>query len=102
VPKADKPFPIIEAFGYAADATTPEALDARERRWCRFTGTPCEKYIQYRLGSCSVTYAAADDKGQRRTYAVCDHRLDGAPIALALRDHSRRDGERAGPRDCAE
>jgi len=82
-----KPFPIIEAFGYAADAATPEASDARTRRWCRFTGTACEKYRQYGYGNCSVTYAAAGDMGTQRTYAVCDHRLDGEPIRLAQRDH---------------
>ena len=80
-------FPIIEAFGYAADATSPEAKDARQRRWCRFTGTECEKFRQYGFGYCSVTYAAADDGGIPRTYAVCDHRIDGPPVMLALRDH---------------
>lgn len=77
----------MEAFGYAAEARTPEAVDARDRRWCRFTGTACEKFIQYRFGYCSVGYAAADDEGVRRTYAVCDHRLDGEPIRSVLEDH---------------
>jgi hypothetical protein len=34
-----------------------------------------------------VTYAAADDGGVSRTYAVCDHRVDGPPVASAVRDH---------------
>lgn len=89
-PSAGRPFPIIEAFGYAADADTAESRQAREKRFCRFMGAPCEKYIQYRFGYCSVTYAAADDEGVRRTYAVCDHRLDGEPIKAVLADHFGR------------
>ena len=86
-PKKPELFPIIEAFGYAVDATSQDAKDARERRWCRFTGTECEKFRQYGFGYCSVTYAAADDTGVSRTYAVCDHRVDGPPVAEAMRDH---------------
>lgn len=33
-----------------------------------------------------MTYAAKDDGGQRFTYAVCDHRVDGAPLHLAIDD----------------
>lgn len=86
------PFPIVEAFGYAAHSATPNAKDALKRRHCRFSNTLCEKFRQYRFGYCSVTYAAADDSGIRRTYAVCDHRLDGDPLELVLRQHfgSRR------------
>ncbi len=86
-PGEDRPFPIIEAFGYAADADSRESRQAREKRFCRFMGAPCEKYIQYRFGYCSVTYAATDDEGARRTYAVCDHRLDGEPVKAVLADH---------------
>ncbi|MBN2575231.1 MAG: hypothetical protein JXP73_11770 [Deltaproteobacteria bacterium] len=92
IPKPGKgrPFPIVEAFGYASDAESRESREAREKRFCRFMGGPCEKYIQYRFGYCSVTYAAADDEGVRRTYAVCDHRLDGDPIQAVLDDHFGR------------
>jgi hypothetical protein len=86
-PKGPPPFPIVEAYGYAADAATPDALQVRETRWCRFAGTPCEKFRQYRFGYCSVSYAAADDGGVPRVYAVCDHRLDGEPLATVVRDH---------------
>ncbi len=86
-PKALPPFPIVEAYGYAADATTPEAKLARERKWCRFMDKECEKHRQYGFGYCSVSYAAADDERVHRTYAVCDHRLDGEPINQVLRDH---------------
>jgi len=86
-PDESRPFPLVEAFGYAVDADTEESRDAREKRFCRFMGAPCEKYIQYRFGYCSVTYAAADDEGVRRTYAVCDHRLDGEPVHTVLADH---------------
>lgn len=88
-PKAppERPFPIVEAFGFAADAATAQSRSALAKRFCRFMGAPCEKYIQYRFGYCSVTYAAADDEGARQTYAVCDHRLDGEPVQAALRDH---------------
>jgi len=87
MPKPPRPFPIIEAFGYAADANTRESRDASKRRFCRFMGAPCEKWIQYRFGYCSLTYAAADDERVRRTYAVCDHRLDGPPVQAAVRDY---------------
>lgn len=82
-----QPFPIIEAFGYAAEANTPASRAAREKHWCPFSGVACEKFRQYGFGYCSVTYAAADDDNVRRTYAVCDHRLDGEPIKIALADY---------------
>jgi hypothetical protein len=84
---AEQPFPIVEAFGYAWDAVSPERDAAFREKWCRFMGADCEKYRQYRLGSCSVTYAARDDDRVRYTYAVCDHRLDGEPVQHAIRDH---------------
>jgi hypothetical protein len=80
-------FPIVEVFGHPWDATSPDASDAFRRRWCPFTNSECEKFRQYRYGYCSVNYAAADDKGQSFTYAVCDHRLDGAPLAHIVADH---------------
>ncbi|MEW2542276.1 hypothetical protein [Micromonospora chalcea] len=80
-------FPIVEAFGYPHDSTLPEAEFARAHKWCPFIGSPCEKYAQYRYGYCSVTYAAKWDLGIARTYAVCDHRLDGEPIMWAVQDH---------------
>jgi Restriction endonuclease NotI len=83
----DVVFPLVEAFGYACSAKSKEAADARERRYCRFSGTPCEKFRQYGFGYCSVTYSAADDANTRQTYAVCDHRLDGEPIRLVIADH---------------
>jgi hypothetical protein len=45
------------------------------------------KFRQYKYGYCSVKYAAADDKNQFFTYAVCDHRLDGAALAHVVADH---------------
>jgi hypothetical protein len=86
---AEQPFPIVEAFGYAWDAVSPERDAAFREKWCRFMGADCEKYRQYRLGSCSVTYAARDDDRVRYTYAVCDHRLDGEPVQHAIRDRYR-------------
>ena len=80
-------FPITEAFGYKFDSDTPAAKDAHTRRACPFSKTPCEEFQQYRYGYCSVTYSAADDERVRYTYAVCDHRLDGAPIEHVLRRH---------------
>lgn len=59
---------------------------AREQKLCPFAGNECEKFRQYGFGYCSVTYAARDDDGQRFTYAVCDHRVDGGPLHLAIRD----------------
>lgn len=80
-------FPIVEVFGHRWSATSDPAKDAFARKWCPFTNTECEKFRQYRFGYCSVTYAAADDAGQSFTYAVCDHRLDGAPLAHVVADH---------------
>lgn len=54
---------------------------------CPFVGGLCEKKRQYDFGYCSVTYAANWDNGQQRTYAVCDHRLDGPPVQWAVTDH---------------
>lgn len=82
-----QPFPIIETFGYPAKSSTEEAKKAFSERWCPFAKNPCEKYRQYGFGYCSVTYAAQDDEGIRRTYAVCDHRVDGDPLKEVIRDH---------------
>lgn len=80
-------FPIVEAFGYPHDSVTPEAVKVRSEKACPFAGGPCEKYRQYHFGYCSVTYAANWDKGQQKTYAVCDHRLDGPPVEWAVADY---------------
>jgi Restriction endonuclease NotI len=87
VGKKPELFPIVEAFGYPVRSRTPPAQLAFESHHCPFTGYTCEKYRQYRFGYCSVTYAAADDKGVPHTYAVCDHRLDGPPLRFVLHDH---------------
>ena len=85
-------FPIVEVFGHRWDATTASATDAFDRRRCPFTNSNCEKFQQYGYGYCSVPYAAADDAQTARTYAVCDHRLDGQPLKYVVDDHfgSRR------------
>lgn len=80
-------FPIVETFGHSWDSATREAAEAAKQRWCPFSKNVCEKYRQYRFGYCSVTYAAADDGGKSHTYAVCDHRLDGAPLDFVIKDH---------------
>ena len=84
---AKKPFPLIETFGFHHDARTAEALRHFEKKLCPFAENPCEKFRQYGFGYCSVTYSAADDAGQQFTYAVCDHRVDGKPLSLAIKDH---------------
>jgi len=86
VSKQNQPFPIVECFGYDANANTAEARAAREAKACPFAKNKCEKYRQYGFGYCSVTYAAKDDGGTRYTYAVCDHRVDGDPLHLAIKD----------------
>lgn len=86
-PRRTTPFPIVEVYGYAWDADTPESRRAQQERWCRFAGGPCEKARQYGFGYCSVTYAAADDGGTYQTYAVCDHRVDGDPLNHVVTDH---------------
>lgn len=82
-----KTFPIVEIFGYRWDANSDTARATQQRRWCPFAAVACEKFRQYGFGYCSVTYAAADDEGIPRTYAVCDHRLDGAPLTHVIKDH---------------
>ena len=79
-------FPIVEIYGYPHDSATPEAQAAQEATNCPFTDSRCEKKRQYGFGYCSVTYSAAWDS-QQRTYAVCDHRLDGHPTHWAVRDY---------------
>ncbi|MFF7724442.1 hypothetical protein ACFZDB_34540 [Streptomyces luteogriseus] len=79
-------FPIVEIYGYPHDSGTPEAQAAQEVSHCPFSDNPCEKKKQYSFGYCSVTYQAEWDE-QQHTYAVCDHRLDGMPTQLAMRDY---------------
>jgi len=83
-------FPITEVFGYPPLAQTPEAQEAQTARLCPFAKNHCEKYRQYGVGSCSVTYAAEADAGERKTYAVCDHRLDGPPVRAVIHDYFNR------------
>ncbi|PPJ19756.1 hypothetical protein C5E45_16615 [Nocardia nova] len=80
-------FPIVEAYGYHHSSTSPEARNTWAQEYCPFAKMPCEKKRQYHYGYCSVTYAAGWDKGKRRTYAVCDHRLDGPPVQWAVTDY---------------
>jgi hypothetical protein len=84
-PSADRPFPIVEIFGYERSLSTQVARSSFARRWCPFADIECEKYRQYGYGNCSVTYRAEADS-QYEIYATCDHRLDGAPIWTAV-DH---------------
>ena len=86
-PTSSEHFPIVEAFGYSINATTAPAKTAAAEKSCPFSGKACEKFRQYRFGYCSISYAAAEDRGVRNTYAVCDHRLDGEPVGRAVSDH---------------
>lgn len=79
-------FPIVEAYGYSHDSRSPAAIKAQTGKECPFAGGSCEKYRQYGFGYCSVTYAASWNNGERSTYAVCDHRLDGPPVEWAISD----------------
>src|SRR5687767_6680904 len=88
-------FPIVEVFGYAADAKSKPAKEARAKHWCRFANADCEKFRQQKYGYCRVIYSAKDDGGVRFPYAVCDHRLDGDPIQAVLKDAFGDDAERA-------
>jgi hypothetical protein len=80
-------FPIAEAFGFPYDSESPAAAKAWAEKSCPFAGGLCEKQRQYGFGYCSVTYAAKWNLGERRTYAVCDHRLDGSPVEWAVADY---------------
>ncbi|MFB8776846.1 hypothetical protein [Streptomyces broussonetiae] len=80
-------FPIVEAYGFPYNSSSPSAVETWKERSCPFAGGQCEKQRQYGFGYCSVTYAATWDSGQQRTYAVCDHRLDGPPVDWAVADY---------------
>ncbi|WP_158840527.1 NotI family restriction endonuclease [Saccharothrix deserti] len=80
-------FPIVEAYGFPYDSTSPEALKTWEAQACPFAGGTCEKQRQYGFGYCSVTYAAKWNNQVQNTYAVCDHRLDGPPVKWAAHDY---------------
>ncbi|MFE2179077.1 hypothetical protein [Streptomyces sp. NPDC059455] len=82
-------FPIVEVFGFPHDSAAPAAAKAwsEDEKACPFAGGLCEKEKQYHLGYCSVAYAASWDKGEQKTYAVCDHRLDGPPVNWAVTDY---------------
>lgn len=84
-PSAERPFPLAEVFGYQRELRTPAARQAFADRHCPFAGNECEKFRQYKYGYCSVHYRADGDDAPQ-VYAVCDHRLDGAPVAMAVRD----------------
>lgn len=81
-----KPFPIAEVFGYEKHLSTPEARQAFADMHCPFAHNPCEKYLQYGFGNCSVRYKTKFDESPQ-IYATCDHRLDGAPVRRALTDY---------------
>lgn len=85
-PPAEKPFPIIEVFGYDRRLQAPEGRDAFNARHCPFANKSCEKFRQYGFGYCSIQYRAEDDDDYA-IYAVCDHRLDGVPVMHAIRDY---------------
>lgn len=85
-PDAERPFPIVEVFGHDRHLHTESARQAFDARACPFSGIACEKFRQYRYGYCSVLYKA-DDTERPHVYAVCDHRLDGAPLDLAVADY---------------
>lgn len=81
-----KPFPLVEVNGFYRTLPTKEAEAAFSSRYCPFSKSPCEKILQYGYGYCSVTYRT-DDDDKYYTYAVCDHRLDGAPVQQAIDDY---------------
>lgn len=84
--RPDPDFPIVEGYGFPLACASDGAQAARAKRWCPFSDRLCEKQQQYGFGYCSVRYAAERDKGAAHVYAVCDHRLDGAPVYSAIVD----------------
>lgn len=79
-------FPIIEVFGYEKHLTTPESRRSFSKLHCPFADNPCEKFLQYGFGYCSVQYKTKSDPSPQ-VYAVCDHRLDGEPVRHAIAEH---------------
>ncbi|MEU7656262.1 hypothetical protein AB0C41_30035 [Micromonospora taraxaci] len=90
-------YPIVEAYGFPYDSSSPLAHQTWEEKRCPFMGKDCEKKRQYDYGYCSVTYSAEWDRGKQHPYAVCDHRLDGEPIDWAVRDHFGESSARLVP-----
>lgn len=79
--------PIVEAFGYPPDADTPQARDARERCWCPFVDGPCTKLLSSAgTAVCSLRYGA-EGFAADTVWAVCQHRLKGAPFQEAIDRH---------------
>lgn len=87
-------YPIVEAFGYPPDADTAAADDARRRCWCPFMDQPCTKLIgPAQTGICSIRYRA-EGFGET-TWAICQHRLKGAPFQEAVDRHFGHRAEEA-------
>lgn len=85
-PSGTRPFPLAEVYGFVRELPTYEARQNYAAKHCPFTESACEKYVQYGYGYCSVVYKAAND-ARPEIYAVCDHRLDGAPVERAILDY---------------
>jgi hypothetical protein len=81
----NRPFPLAEVYGYVRELPTEEARRNYAAAHCPFMESACEKYAQYGYGYCSVAYKTENDE-HPEIYAVCDHRLDGAPITAAIAD----------------
>ena len=79
-------FPIIEVFGYEKHLATSQSRQSFSEMHCPFANNPCEKFLQYGFGYCSVQYKTKFDSSPQ-VYAVCDHRLDGEPIRHAIADY---------------
>ena len=46
---------LAEVFGTSVDDMSPEAIDLRERKWCRFRNNPCTKVRkQNPIGVCAL------------------------------------------------
>ena len=80
-------YPVAEVFGYPPDADSDAARDVRERCWCPFRDTPCPKLrSSAKTGVCSLRYKAEGFEGAS-IWAVCQHRLSGAPFRQVLDLH---------------
>jgi hypothetical protein len=64
----------LEVFGYFINDLSSEACWIRQKHWCPFTESTCDRTslsIDYPLGICTVLH-------DRYVYAICPHRFEGS------------------------
>lgn len=76
----ERPFPVIEVFGYPSENESPEAKRGRANHHCPFLGRKCVKEsrrLDYPFGACSVRQIR-----NPRPIIICPKRLEGEHQAI--------------------